>query len=131
MNLQYYAKKQASYLKNSLALKSILEDLPPLLDHAMLFTSDATSMYTNIDTNHALHVIGRLIHKIDGKPNIALMAALRLIMTNNIMQLGDTFWLQLLGTAMGTPPACAYATLYYACHEEFILEKYNECLLFY
>ena len=59
------------------------------------------------------------------------MLGLCLIMKNNIMQFGDTYWKQLTGTAMGTPPACAYATLYYAYHEYEILNDYSDCLLYY
>jgi hypothetical protein len=53
-----------------------------------------------------------------------------LIMKNNLFQFGNTFWLQLNGTAMGVSPSCVYATLYYAVHEAYFITKYPE-LQFY
>jgi hypothetical protein len=47
-----------------------------------------------------------------------ILAATKLIMTCNVFQFDDTYWLQLSGTAMGTSLACMYATIYYAYHEE-------------
>jgi hypothetical protein len=133
IQLQPLARKQPSYIKNSLDLKLELEALPPLPAHTRLFTSDATAMYTNIDTPHALNAIRRHITATEPKflTLSPVMEALRIIMTNNIMQFGDTFWQQLSVTAMGTPPACVYATLYYACHEAYILDRFSESLLYY
>jgi hypothetical protein len=53
-------------------------------------------------------------------------------MKNNVFSFADTFWLQLSGTAMGTPAACNYATISYGHHENTkILTTYAPNLLYY
>jgi hypothetical protein len=54
-----------------------------------------------------------------------------MIMTNNVFRFGDTHWLQLSGTAIGTPPAPPYATLFFAIYEDMILQEFKENLLLY
>jgi hypothetical protein len=132
--LQSIVQQLPSYLKNTKDLKDELTQLhlPP---GAQLFTADAVSMYTNIDTRVTLRSIGQYLHQHSASfpkvPLPALMEALELIMKNNIFSFGDTFWHQLSGTAMGTPPAPCYATLFYAIHEHIILPKCHRNLLFY
>ena len=76
---------------------------------AKLFTADAISMYTNIPTNTAIMLIAKYIRKSvseeQPKQNEALIAALKLVMLNNIFSFSDMAFKQLNGTAMGTPPA--------------------------
>ena len=133
--LQPFSKNTTSAIKNSLDLKEMLVNLNPLPASARFFTADAVSMYTNIDTTHALAVIQQYIKQ---QPSIyatiheqnAAIEGLTLIMKNNIFQFGDTYWLQLNGTAMGVSPSCAYATLYFAVHEQKLLKYFPE-LSFY
>lgn len=103
--------------------------------NSTLFTMDAVSMYTNIHLGHALPEIlgflektslGKHIVKTEGISLSQLDYALTLIMTSNIFQFGDTFWSQIAGTAMGTPPAPDYATLYFAIHEYHTIKLYPE-----
>jgi uncharacterized protein (UPF0335 family) len=90
-------------------------------------------MYTNINTKHALQQVSTYLRlsKHKGGVNKGTIAmGLDLIMNNNIFQFGDTYWKQIDGTAMGTPPAPMYATLYFAPHEEATTKKYSEILLY-
>ena len=76
-------------------------------------------MYKNIKTGAALHRIGQFaLENRDHLtiPLAVLMDALRLLMTNNVFQFGDTFWLQKVGTAMGAPPATPWATIFFGIH---------------
>ena len=122
------------YLRNSKDLVDLLLplDLPP---GSRLFIADATSMYTNIRTPAALREIATFIHQREDRfadiPTNALAEALAIIMQNNVFQFGDTFWLQKTGAAMGTPPACNYATIYFACHEHKIIRRFKSNLLLY
>lgn len=132
--LQKVARLQQSFISSSADLKSQLLqlNLPP---NAILFTADAVSMYTNIRTPEALNEIGTYLRTYQDSfrdvPVNPLMSALRLIMFNNVFKFGDTFWHQQTGTAMGTPPAPPYATIFFAIHENrWIFNKFPS-LLFY
>jgi hypothetical protein len=132
--LQPVARRQRSYFKSSYVLKQelIALHLPP---NARLFTSDAVSMYTSIPTAQALREIAQYLRRnralFPEVPIAALVDALTIVMRNNVVQFGDTHWLQLSGAAMGTPPAPPYATLFYAIFEETILEEFGTNLFYY
>jgi hypothetical protein len=49
----------------------------------------------------------------------------------NFFKFGDTYWLQMTGTAMGTPPGCVYATLYFGIWELEIVPFFQANLPFY
>ena len=62
-------------------------------------------MYTNIDTDHAIEVISEWLDSLPlpkGLPLAVIKAAMELVMRNNMFVWGDCYFLQLLGTAMGT-----------------------------
>ena len=132
--LQPIAKKGRAYFRDSFTLKQELDKLV-IPEGALLFTADATSMYTNIPTQRALLFIRRHLRKpsLEMSPSVvtAICDALRLVMTNNVFQFGDTHWKQLTGTAMGTPPAPSYANIYYSIHEDDLLMEFDQYLLLY
>jgi hypothetical protein len=134
--LQPIAKKMPSYISSSFDLVDILKKIKVNPSKDKLFTADANSMYTNIDTNHALQVFKTFfIHHplcIDIRPTaLMILEALEILMRNNLFKFGDTFWRQTDGTAMGAPPAPAYATIYYAIHELYLLRRFGRYLHFY
>ena len=111
------------YLKDSKSLLRKLKSLGPLPPNAVVVTADAVSMYTNIDITHSVEVLQRWFalhaHQLPtGFPVQMVLQVIKLVMTNNVFQFDDTFWLQLTGTAMGTSVACMLATIYYSYHEE-------------
>ena len=97
-------------------------ELPPT---AKLVTFDAISMYSNIDLDHAMPIMRHWFESYVPPPgsqplaNInALMSALNLVMRWNICQFGDSYFKQLIGTAMGTSCAVFFANLYFGAHEK-------------
>jgi hypothetical protein len=112
-----------SYLKDSTSYLRKVKKLGQQPPTVVVVTADADSMYTNIDTKHGLQVLQQWFrlhaHELPlGFPVEMIMQTLHLVMTNNVFQFDDTYWLQLTGTAMGTSVACMYATIYYSYHEE-------------
>jgi hypothetical protein len=128
---------QKSFFKSSLDLKKLLLDLD-IPRNARIFTADAVSMYTNISTSKAITAIAQYLHQRRGMfekiPVEALIEALKLVMENNVFAFGDTFWHQIDGTAMGTPPAPPYATLFFSIFEATFLKQsspFSKNLFFY
>jgi hypothetical protein len=125
-----------SYIKNSFELIEELQSLN-IPNNALFFSADAVSMYTNIDTETGINAIKSFIQtnrdKIpDNFPSNLFIHILDLIMRNNIFSFADTYWLQLAGTAMGTPVACAYATVTFGHYENTtILPNFSEQLFYY
>ena len=124
--LQVIARQQESYFQNSFELRQQLCSTT-YPTNAKLFTADAVSMYTNIPTNTAIMLIAKHIRKSvteeRPKQNDALIAALKLVMLNNIFCFSDMTFKQLNGTAMGTSPATPYTTIYYGIHEKTLSTK--------
>ena len=125
-----------TYIKDSGQLLDVLKLLGVLPPNAKLFIADANSMYTNICTIHALNVITTWLEEMEsqeqlphGFPTKDVIEAMGLVMNNNVFVFGDLYFLQLVGTAMGTSSACMWATLYFAIHEmNTLIPRYQHCL---
>jgi hypothetical protein len=94
-------------------------------------------MYTNINTDHGIEIIGKWLelHKTElpvSFPIEFIVEGLKIVMTRNVFEFGDSSWLQKNGTAMGTAAACIYAEIYYSYHEEtsILAPTHNHQLLF-
>ena len=116
-----------AYLKDSWHFLNIIKKLGNLKGKKIL-TADAVSMYTNINTEHAVYIIDQWfdLHEEDLPPQFprkAITTAIEKLMTSNVFTFGSRFFIQENGTAMGTSCACMYATIYYSYHEEIQLMK--------
>jgi hypothetical protein len=104
---------------------------------AKVFTSDAVSMYTNIDPDHGLSAFNQWFDEYPNEmpshfPKALFLQVLETVLTTNVFEFGDTNRLQLKGTVMGTSCACLYETVYYALHERRqLLAKYSMSLIYY
>ena len=134
--LEPLCKNFQSRVDSSKSLRRQLKQLNlPLKPSYSLFSMDAHSMYTNINTEHTLLTISHFLctsPKARNLPIEIIIKALEIVMKNNIFRFGDTYWLQINGTAMGTPPAVAWAIIYYAIHEDgTLLPRYKNNLPYY
>jgi hypothetical protein len=104
---------------------------------AKIFTADAKSMYTNIDTDTGIAAIQDFFEMNDERlpinfPKRLFLQILEVIMKNNIFSFADSYWLQTSGTAMGTPTARTYATVTYGQFENTVLlPNFQVNLLYY
>ena len=125
-----------SYIHNSF---QVIEDFKALEipENALLFSADAVSMYTNINTDAGIASIKEFLEINRNKisqyfPHSLFLQVLELVMRNNIFAFADTYWHQLSGTAMGTPAACAYAMITFGHYENTtILHDFASNLLYY
>ncbi|KAL7524256.1 hypothetical protein ACHAWF_000881 [Thalassiosira exigua] len=134
--LQPFAKAIQTYIRDSFELKAILARTR-VPAGARLFTCDAKSMYTNIDTNIALARIAAFLRreltqqKFDHYDPEALIAALEIVMYKNIFRFG-LYLTQICGTAMGIPCAPYWATLFQGIDkDENIIPTYRLQLLIF
>ena len=120
-----------TYIKNITQLLELLEAFGILPPNVHLFTADTTSMYTNIDTNHTILGISLWLDSLTLSVDFPLKAvkkAIELVMRNNIFEWGDLYFLQLLGTAIGTSVTCGWAKIYFAVHKMgTLIPKYGHC----
>jgi len=125
-----------SFVKNSTSVITELKSLH-IPKEALIFTANATSMYTNIDARLGIACIRDFIntHKEqlpENFPTNLFLQVLIIVMKFNVFTFANTYWLQIAGTAMGTPTACSYATVSFGHYENnTILKEFNENLLYY
>lgn len=136
-HLQQLCKRLPYVYRSSAMVVERLRRLPALSPNTRLFTMDARSMYTNIDTPSALtalqHFFATSPFCSHLQPNLqaALLQALSILMAHNVFRFGNTYWVQNNGTAMGTPAAPMYATVVFAIREIEIIPRFQPQLIEY
>ena len=91
-------------------------------------------MYTNIETGPSIIRIKKFDlenEKHLAVPPAVLMDELKLIMKNNVLQFGDTYWLQKVGTLMGATPDPPWAIIFFGIHKDAVLAKLGDMLQLY
>jgi len=134
--LQPIAKTMPAYFKDSFALKDVLDNfvVPP---RARIFSCDAQSMYPNIDTNTALADIAAFLRDDETQRRFPhyhpemLITALEIVMTRSVLRFGDIYRKQISGTAMGSPPAPPWATIFFGLKEKKFLPVWRIWLPLY
>lgn len=133
--LQNVLKTLPSYLRNTDDLIVTLEtELSNLPDGFILYTADIKDMYPSININDGLLLLKEaLIHfnttqNEDNKIDIDFIVDLaEFVLKNNFFIFGlNTFWLQISGTAMGTPLAVTFACIYINQLELLAIKKLKE-----
>ena len=134
--LQPFAESMETYFKDSFELKFITDQfiVPP---GGRLFTIDAKSMYTYIDTDVALLAIAEYLRDDETNRQFShyhdetLISALEIVMKNSIFRFGDIYARQISGTAMGKPCAPPWATIFEGLRETKFLPLWREHLPLY
>ena len=127
--LQPLMKRFKSYLKNTFDIIEIIEEktFPPT---TIILTGDVNSLYPSIDLTDGLVAIREALTKFAYLPSDQInfiIDLLEWVLMNNYLTFGDTFWLQIKGTAMGTPVAVTFANIYLSILEhELLLKLPNE-----
>jgi hypothetical protein len=119
------ARRARTYIRDSTELVGILEHTTFPSD-CVILTADVVELYPSIVLQDGLaalrYALGRAGFENRFADFITDLAAL--VLRNNYIRFGDKTFLQIKGTAMGTPLAVAFAIIYLAVIEE---EVFLEC----
>ena len=130
--LQPLARASPSYVCNSTSFLQRLEQLH--LPHDCVFvTADVTNLYPSISHPAGLRAlrITLLRHQFPPSEIAFILDLTHWVLSNNFLEFGNLVFHQCQGTAMGTPLAVAYATIYLTIFEEEILAVcHDTCVSF-
>ena len=124
--LQPIVNATSSYFKNSFDLAKLLKNLR-VSKKCSIFSFDAISMYTNINTDECLARLTEFLTRPSTETRFpqylakALVEALALVMKNNRMRCGDIIVQQLRGIAICMFLAQAIANLFVAIYEMVVI----------
>lgn len=115
--MQPASTEHPSYLKDTQDFISKITN-HPVSEHAILFTMDVESLYTNIPHEGGLEAAqDHLLNHYGEDKTEPLMKLLELQLKNNDFTFADKTYLQVKGCAMGKSWAPAYANMYMASWE--------------
>lgn len=116
--LQPIMKNISSFIRNSGELVCKLEAMV-FPSYCQLLEADVENLYPSINIEDGLNSLRlALVRHMWAITEIEFVVVLaRWVLTNNYIQFGDRYYLQLMGTAMGTPFAVTFACIHLAIIE--------------
>ena len=120
--LKPFMLKLPTYIKNSSCVIKLMET--HRLPHNCAFlAADVDNLYPSIDINKALSAIEELLTKaaVPADQKLFIIKLTRWVLTNNILEFNDKLYLQIKGTAMGTPCAVVVACIFMGSVENKVL----------
>jgi len=133
--LQPLAKKYLPTIVYS--SQAIVQDLEHLKfpSDCILATADISSLFTKIPTDQGIAAIRDFLSEANVESHLIDTIAhfLRIVLENNLFYYKNTLYLQVQGTAMGTPVAPAYANIFVGWLETNLVNqlKMEKILLYY
>lgn len=118
--------------KDTISLVRDLEAIKCSSDH-YLVTADVVSLYPSINTVKGMSVVKKVLLKFSNWSNDfidIIYICLGLILTCNVFQYEGEFYLQMSGTAMGTPTAPPYANIFMFGIEADVIQSLDSCLYY-
>ena len=96
--------------------------------NSVILCADVTALYPNIPITLGISLVQKVLKELkffSDEKLYFLMALLRWILTNNYCTFNNTTYLQLKGTAMGTPTAVVYSNIFLYGIEKEHLHNYT------
>lgn len=110
---------------NQIILNMIDFTAPP---NSVILCADVTALYPNIPINDGILMVKKILEEIKYYPpkhNLFLLDLLHWVLHNNYCTFQTKNYLQLKGTAMGTPTATSYANIFLFGVERPLLSRYK------
>ncbi len=117
---------------SSLDSMLLLEALPPIHDpsNAVIFCADVKNLYPSIPLEHGIKSVRSILHRYMVSNIDFLMDLLRWVLTHNYLEFNSQKYLQISGTAMGTPCAPSYANMVLTEMELPIIESVVQPIIY-
>lgn len=137
-NASHFVDIHSNHLVKS--LPSYWEDTPDMLRNfeqenlkgpqppgSIPVTLDVSSLYTNIPLDEGINIFGKFLETRSDKsvPTTFLITLLTLVLTCNVLVFNNKYYLQRIGTAMGTRVAPTFACLFMGAIECLMLTSWK------
>jgi hypothetical protein len=129
-HLRPLLKLTKTYLKDSQSLIKIMSKIK-CDKEVLIATYDVQNLYPSIEIERGIYAVTKYLMKNCKKNNtnpqtvLDLIDLLRVVLKNNYVRFGGKTYLQISGTAMGTPVAVVFSILFMSSLDEKLEESYN------